>query len=89
MVHLSPEIPIGATVPMKLVRRSVCSCGYPVVQDFTPDGKVYDIEAWTALPYQMKCGGCGAILQVTVAFVIEEKRRIGKMVIDVMEPVPC
>jgi hypothetical protein len=45
-------------VSARLVKRGVCSCGFPTVADHVPTGKVYDAVPDSPESMTFVCGGC-------------------------------
>ena len=48
-----------AGVWAKYVKRSVCECGYPALDESVPLGKLYLVDPATIQPGGVLCGGCG------------------------------
>lgn len=53
-------------VKAKFVRRSLCKCGFPVLRDNVPLGKIYSVYPESVQPFVYFCGGCHLLNQWAV-----------------------
>lgn len=65
--------------PKPLKRLSLCPCGYTVLHDHIPLGRVYHVDVADAQAYGMRCGGCGKKFPVTMVKVDNGKRLPAEM----------
>lgn len=56
----------------KTVRRGICECGYPVLEESVPLGKMYLVDPNTIGPGRIGCGGCGKITACDLIEVWDE-----------------
>ncbi len=54
------------------VKKSLCPCGFPVLSDGIPLGKVYDVEPIVTEPMTLICGGCKQEIKVKAIWVYGE-----------------
>lgn len=50
-------------------RKSICTCGFPVLADQVPLGTAYVIHPENRTTATFICGGCGAVIRCAVVFV--------------------
>ena len=41
-----------------LVKRSICTCGFPAIDPIIPDGKIYLVDVSKVKRVEWICGGC-------------------------------
>lgn len=59
-------------VQVRYVRRSLCPCGFSLLTDEVPLGTIYEIKPGDGAPGKLRCGGCGAVLDVMLVPVSRE-----------------
>lgn len=77
--------PRGAPVKAKLVRRAICSCGYGVLYDTVPLGKVYTVWPETIFHGGIGCGGCGKRTDCDIITVDDGLSPLGYLPLDILE----
>lgn len=55
-------------IPARFVKNSLCTCGFPVLNENIPVGTVYQIDPDTRYLGSMICGGCRSLLQLTMVW---------------------
>ena len=76
-------------VKLKLVRTVLCSCGYQLMD--TPVGTIYSGISASKHPGHLMCGGCHALITVTLIRcnqIIHPELPPAYLVMDVMEVMP-
>ena len=69
----------------KCVRRGICECGYPVLEETVPLGKMYLVDPNT-IRGRIGCGGCGKISPCELIEVWDEgAQRQATMVLGVLQ----
>lgn len=54
---------------VKLDKLSICSCGYPALDESIPIGTEYEIEETMTQPFTWRCGGCGELQHIIGVWV--------------------
>jgi hypothetical protein len=67
---------------VKLATRHVCPCGFGLLKDEIPKGKLYNIGLCDILPVGMPCNGCGLVHHVHSVAVIENGRLVGRLPLE-------
>jgi hypothetical protein len=72
-------------VKAKYVKRSVCDCGFPTLEESVPLGKVYTVYPDSVSPGAILCGGCGSKFPVKFIDADDVGGRIGALPLDIFE----
>lgn len=76
------------TIAGKVIKRGICPCGFPLLNEDVPQGKTYQIIAETIQPANLQCGGCKQTMPVTTGQALCEdcgRHPVGQMVLDILE----
>lgn len=64
----------------KLIRLSICDCGFNMLADHIPMGAEYEVDLDDRLPgFTVTCGGCGMSFPVDGIAVKEREGTVGWM----------
>lgn len=57
----------------KLIKLSICSCGFPALAAHIPLGTEYDVVFEQTLPFSFTCGGCKKTWSVDCIMIHREE----------------
>lgn len=78
------------TQTMRLVKRSLCACGFDLVHPEVPMGKEYQADMGRIEEGILVCGGCGGRIPVTAVWCLadgEYAHCAGFVPLEALEPV--
>jgi len=72
-------------VNAKYVKRSVCECGFPALEESTPMGKLYTAYRNQVATFKMICGGCRKSLTLKFITVDDGQKPLGMLPLEIFE----
>jgi hypothetical protein len=69
----------------KLVKRSICRCGFPLVNEDVELGKLYQVDMTIITEWKMECGGCHRLIPVRCAAVVSIGQPAGLLPLEALE----
>lgn len=74
-------------VKAKYVKRSICECGFPIMRESVPLGKLYLVYPDSVTGGAVLCGGCGSKFPVRLILADDEQscRSIGAVPLEIFE----
>lgn len=68
---------------VKLVRTSLCACGFPTLSTSIALGTTYEIDLDSTQDGTMICGGCGANIAVVLVWVYHDAGKPGFLPLEI------
>lgn len=69
----------------QFARYSLCDCGFPVLAESIPLGKIYRVYPANTKTATMVCGGCGIEITGKWIYALDERGHPGYIPIDILE----
>jgi hypothetical protein len=66
------------TITAKVIKLSICSCGFPLFNDDVKIGMEYEMDRARTFPnIEVECGGCGMLIPSTFIWCLRRVDLVG------------